>query len=1298
ANTSGGDIVGGTYGFLFTSGPLSNPWLNKWGGVTSWTLNIPNNVFIGPFVSDNFCTFSNGKYYTVNWWDQGYVNTKACIMETSAPPVAILTVSHGTVCAAAPVTVTFTLSGVPSAEEKFYVRWSHDGWVTSSVATASVTGTTGTATIGGYAGGTTVSYYVFSSTVSLSGMGSDYDLCTINLNSNGGVNYSYTVPTISISGSVTNASCSAPSSGAIDITVSGGTTFPPPTQTYSQNFNSLPSSGSPTWTNNVTLAQWYSNRTTITANDGSSTAGSLYSYGSTSSTERALGSLASGSTGTIHYGVAITNTTGSTLTTVSVSYTGEQWRNGASGVVNLLDFAYQLNASSITSGTWTDVNPLDFASIHNSGTAGALNGNLAANRTSISHTYSLTIAPGDVLWLRWSDIDNTGSDHGLAVDDLTVTLTGAGGSYSYSWSNGATTEDISGLTMGTYTVTVTDAAGCTASQSFYVDQPGGFSLSFITSDVTCPGGSNGSVNLTVVGGVSPYTYSWSNGATTEDLSGLVAGTYTVTVTDHASCQATGSVTIHQPAAFSLSTTVSNATCPGGSDGAIDLTVSGATSPYSYLWSTGATTEDLSGLTAGLYIVTVTDFNGCTALKPVLVGEPPPFSLSTVVDDVSCHGGSDGAIDLMVSGGTPSVLPHVSQNFNTLVTSGTGNPWVDNTTLAGWYSTRTTINAGDGTSNAGALYSFGTGTSTERALGSIASGSTGTIQYGVALTNTFGVPVKGLQVNYRGEQWRCGGNTSAHTLEFSWQLNATDLISGTWTDENALDFVSLVNNPAASALDGNAFGNYADLSHSFSVNLPAGQTIWLRWTDINDVGNDHGLAVDDLQVYFITEDEGYVYVWSNGATTQDLSGLSAGTYTVTVYDANGCSASTSATVNEPAPLALTESHTDVSCDLAADGTIDVSVSGGTAPYSYLWNDGATTEDRSGLAAGTYTVTVTDANGCSDQISVTLINLATATNWYADSDGDGYGDPAVSTLACVAPTGYVADNTDCNDANAAVNPGATEVCFNGVDDNCNGSVDENNVTVSVSPSGSMTVCHGVPVLLSSSVSGSGPYTYQWYRGANAQAGATDPTYTTTKKGTFYVVVSNGSCTATSNSVNINRNPTPPASVINQSGTTDLCVAGGTIQLRGNGGASSGYTYQWYKNGVLMPGVTQRKITVTSTGSYTVVVTNSYGCSTESAPEVITTSCRLEELRTASLSLYPNPTQGGQVMVSAQVNSDAPVTITVSTLLGQEVLRSVTVSEGGLVQTTLELPAGLASGTYVVKLVSGNSTVTRNLVLQR
>ncbi|MCS6916988.1 MAG: T9SS type A sorting domain-containing protein, partial [Chitinophagales bacterium] len=132
--------------------------------------------------------------------------------------------------------------------------------------------------------------------------------------------------------------------------------------------------------------------------------------------------------------------------------------------------------------------------------------------------------------------------------------------------------------------------------------------------------------------------------------------------------------------------------------------------------------------------------------------------------------------------------------------------------------------------------------------------------------------------------------------------------------------------------------------------------------------------------------------------------------------------------------------------------------------------------------------------------------------------------------------------------------------------------------------------------------------------------------------------------------------------------------------------------------MPGVTQRKITVTSTGSYTVVVTNSFGCSTESAPEVITTSCRLEDLRTASLSLYPNPTEGRQVMVSAQLSGDAPATITVSTLPGQEVLRTVVNSEGGLLQTTLTLPAGLASGTYVVKLVSGNSTVTRQLVVQR
>src|SRR5204862_227637 len=150
-----------------------------------------------------------------------------------------------------------------------------------------------------------------------------------------------------------------------------------------------------------------------------------------------------------------------------------------------------------------------------------------------------------------------------------------------SWSNGATTEDLSGLAAGTYNVTVTDNNNCTASTSVTITQPAAaLSLSETHVNVLCFGNCTGSINLTVTGGTTPYSYSWSNGATTEDLSGLAAGTYSVTVTDNNNCTASTSVTITQPAAgLSLSETHVNVLCFGNSTGSINLTVTGGTTPY-----------------------------------------------------------------------------------------------------------------------------------------------------------------------------------------------------------------------------------------------------------------------------------------------------------------------------------------------------------------------------------------------------------------------------------------------------------------------------------------------------------------------------------------------------------------------------------------------------------------------------------------------------------------------------------------------------------------------------------------------
>jgi len=193
----------------------------------------------------------------------------------------------------------------------------------------------------------------------------------------------------------------------------------------------------------------------------------------------------------------------------------------------------------------------------------------------------------------------------------------------------------------------------------------------------------------------------------------------------------------------------------------------------------------------------------------------------------------------------------TQNFDTLASSGTNIPWTNNSTVLGWYSNRSTYNASDGSSTTGALYSFGTTGSSERALGSIASGSTYTIYYGVRLRNNTNYAITALDVAYTGEQWRQGGNTNQHVLAFAYRVGDTvdDLISGTWTGVPALDFVSPITNSGAitGALNGNDPANRRELSATLNVLILPGQEIMLRWMDINDAGNDHGLAIDDLSV-------------------------------------------------------------------------------------------------------------------------------------------------------------------------------------------------------------------------------------------------------------------------------------------------------------------------------------------------------------------------------------------------------------------------------------------------------------------
>ncbi|TNE49216.1 MAG: hypothetical protein EP344_18280, partial [Bacteroidetes bacterium] len=224
-----------------------------------------------------------------------------------------------------------------------------------------------------------------------------------------------------------------------------------------------------------------------------------------------------------------------------------------------------------------------------------------------------------------SPLCNGGNDGSI---DLTVT--GGTPNYFYGWSNGNPNEDPTGLVAGTYTVLVTDANNCTATTSATITEPTAINPSASITAVTCNGGNNGAVDLTVTGGTPPYSFAWPGGITTEDISGLTAGTYTVTVTDDHDCTATFPATVTEPAALSFSTSITPVSCISGNNGAIDLTVSGGTSPYTYEWSNNETTEDIGSLNAGTYIVTVTDANSCTGTTSAIVTEPTALDLSTTV--------------------------------------------------------------------------------------------------------------------------------------------------------------------------------------------------------------------------------------------------------------------------------------------------------------------------------------------------------------------------------------------------------------------------------------------------------------------------------------------------------------------------------------------------------------------------------------------------------------------------------------------------------------------------------------------
>src|SRR5208282_1033567 len=352
-------------------------------------------------------------------------------------------------------------------------------------------------------------------------------------------------------------------------------------------------------------------------------------------------------------------------------------------------------------------------------------------------------------------------------------------------------------------------------------------------------------------------------------------------------------------------TPADATC-GNDNGSVNLTVTGGTVPFSYLWNNAAATQDISTLPAASYTVTVTDANGCTAAATAIVGQHNSPAASATPADATC-GNDNGSVNLTVTGGT---VPFSYLWNNAAATQ-------DISTLPAASYTVTVTDANGCTAAATAIVGQH---NSPAASATPADATCGNDNGSVNLTVTGGtVPFSYL--------W----NNAAATQDISTLPAASYTV--TVTDANgctaaATAIVGQHNSPAASA-------------------TPTDATC----------GNDNGsvnLTVTGGTVPFS-------YLWNNAAATQDISTLPAASYTVTVTDANGCTAAATAIVGQHNSPAATATPADATCG-NDNGSVNLIVTGGTVPFSYLWNNAAATQDLSNLPAASYTVTVTDANGC------------------------------------------------------------------------------------------------------------------------------------------------------------------------------------------------------------------------------------------------------------------------------------------------------------------------------------------------
>ena len=812
---------------------------------------------------------------------------------------------------------------------------------------------------------------------------------------------------------------------------------------------------------------------------------------------------------------------------------------------------------------------------------------------------------------------------GNATGALSVASSGAAPN-TFSWSNGSTSSAPTGLSAGTYSVTVTDANTCQSSSPYTITQPsqivGSISATsnFNGFNVSCFGSSNGSASVSTVGGVPGYTYLWNNGSTLNTATNLPAGPASVVITDANGCTKTVSVGIIQPSLITVTSAQTNVSCFGGANGALNITVTGGATPYSYVWSNGAITQDVSGLTAGVYSVTITDANGCTKLATYTITEPiAPLSLTETHVNILCYGNTTGSINVSPAGGTPAYtyawsngattedLTNLSSGTYTLVLTDSKGCVLNQAIVlvqpAAPLNVVTAITDvacfSDSTGSIDLTVSGGTvahmyNWSNAQTLQDLINYPTGTFNVTITDSNLCTVNLTGLTIN----QPIAPLSASAIIDSVNCYQGADGAVDLTVLGGTAPYNYAWTNGSATQDLSNLTQGTYSVLitdANSCNYNLTA--TVYQPLDSISILESIvdvlcFGQATGSIDAAPQGGTLPYVYSWSNGAVTEDIQNLISSTYTLTVTDINGCSKTESYFIDQPAnPLTLTESHTDALCIGGQQGTIDLTIVGGTSPYNVQWNNNSIIEDQINLLAGNYVVWVTDTHGCLDSIQVEILDPSnTMTLSEAHSNVLCFGASTGSIDLIVSggvPTYTYVWNTGSPSQDLTSLPAGLYSVnvydFNACGEFLSITISEPATPVSASSIQTDVLCYGA---LTGAIDvtpqgGVGPYTFLW------NTGETTEDITNAIAGNYSVDITDfNGCVYTL--LDTIYQPALPLT-LNESHVNVLCNGGnnGSIDIVTTGGTAP-YSYLW-DNGVIVEDLSNL-----IAGTYTITVTDSNG----------------------------------------------------------------------------------------------------------